>query len=331
MMTHWNSFSRLPAPTNGVAYTVEPGRTAVRAARSSLGHAALLVSFKHNGSSLPRRLVNLAYRPPAMLEMISSVGERRVEEFAVLECCSSDEELQRYFFRIADAVLTDQAAAESEKNFERAIDKLVALFRALRNPGSRSIQGLWAELAIICWASHPSSAISAWHSSPLALHDFANGDFKLEVKSSQSGLREHHFRLAQLAAIQTGDTVVASLLLRKSDYGSSVHDLVEVLRGNSMLTRASIARVETIVAETLGADWHRAADVRFDLEAARADVSFYDACAIPSVPQPLPTGVKEVQFVADLSNAVQISVEQLRERAQFYAAVGPNPLPTASR
>lgn len=321
MMAHWESFLELPTPQKSGTYTVEATATRIRVARSFTGNAALLVDFEHRGSSTPRRLVNLSYAPPASVELIASDAKRRVEQFAILECHSTDEDIQRYFFHIADAVLVDQRAAENEENFERALDKLVALFRAVRRPAVRSIQGVWAELALICWAREPAAAISTWHSSPSALHDFASGDFKLEVKSSQSELREHHFRQAQLSAIQTGDTIVASLLLTECASGVSVHDLLAILKANPVVQRESEARVETILAETLGADWHRAADVQFDLKRARDSVRFYDARQVPSIPQPLPTGVKDVEFVADLSGVPPLVPEALRGRAPFYVSL----------
>lgn len=320
----WQSFARLPAPEKDGAYTVDGGKKAgVRVAKAFNGNAALLIAFQHRASSTPRRLLHLSYVPPTSVELTGSDGQTRLEEFAILECHSSDIALQKYFFHVAVAVLMDQRAAENEENFERTLDKLVTLFMALRRPASRSIQGVWAELAVMCWASEPATAISAWHSSPFALHDFANGDFKLEVKSTQSRLREHHFRLAQLAAIQTGHTVVASLLLSVSDPGDSVHDLVTILRAAPNVPVESVARVETIVAETLGADWFRAAEVRFDLSRARHSFQLYDARDIPAVPQPLPSGVKDVQFLADLSTSPAIPLQELRVRAPFYQALLP--------
>jgi hypothetical protein len=322
-MTFWQSFVQLPVPTGVGSYTVNTSSERVRTARAFNGNAALLIAFEHHASSTSRRLLNFSYTPPAIVELVSSDGSSRTEEFAILECHSSDEAIQRYFFQMAHAVLTDHRAAENEEHFERALDKLVTLFRALRRPAIRSVQGVWAELALICWARFPAVAISAWHSAPRALHDFANGDFKLEVKSSQLRLREHHFRLAQLSAIQTGDTIVASVLLTSSERGASVHNLVAVLEDNPDVTRESIARVETILAETLGAEWHHARDVQFDLSQARESLLFYNARDIPSLPQPLPSGVKDVQFVVDLSNTAAVSLEELRARAPFYKSILP--------
>lgn len=321
-MSHWATFLKLPPPAKVGAYTVEKSANSVRVARGAHGTAALLIAFSHHASSTPRRLLNLSYAPPAFVELTSD-GEQRIEQLAILECHTGDEELQKYFFSVVDAVLADQRAADNEGNFERALDKVVTLFRALRRPATRSIQGVWAELALICWSSKPSETISAWHSSPSALHDFANGDFKLEVKSSRSGLREHHFRLAQLSAIQTGSTIIASVLLTESGAGVSVHDLLQAIKQDANVTREARARVETILAETLGEDWYRAADIYFDMDRAKASLRFYQALAIPSIPQPLPSGIKDVQFVADLSNSQEQSVPELRKQAPFYAAVLP--------
>lgn len=317
MMSDWEAFSALPRPERADCYSVSPGASHRRIAKSSEGHPALLLDFEHQASSVRRQLANLSYTPPAPIEFINSDGSLDVRSLAILECRSGDEDLIRYFFRVVDAVLLEQHAHVDEAHFERALDRLLLLFRALRRPPLRSIQGLWAELAVILWSSNPAVAISSWHSSPSALHDFERGDLKLEVKSAQSKLREHHFRLAQLAKIRSGETLVASVMLTESTSGASVSDLIEQIATRLAEHAESAARVATIVAETLGSEWRAVDESRFDLDDARKNLQLYEATQIPTIPQPLPPGVKDVHFVADLSGVPPVVLATARARAEF--------------
>ena len=195
-------------------------------------------------------------------------------------------DLGAYFFRIVNSVLLNDPNASTEEGFENALDTVVSLFRALQRPGLRTVEGLWAELAVILWAADPVAAMSAWHSSPRALHDFSAGSFRLEVKASLSGLREHAFLLDQLETLGGGATVAASILLDETAGGASVFNLVEAI--GTRIGIESAARLQTIVANSLGSGSREAGQIQFSLEGARASLRLYRGEDVPTVLQPLP-------------------------------------------
>jgi len=322
-MGFWEVFSSLPRPAQEGAYTVESREAEYRVARSTEDFPALIIEFKHRASSAPRRLANLAYIPPSSVEVIAADGSVANAHLAVLECRSIDPELSRYFFRITRAILIENEGAANETGFEHALDTLVRLFRALRRTATRSLQGLWAELAIIYWSKNPHLAISSWHSAPTALHDFASGACRFEVKSTQRPVREHHFRLNQLLVSQTGNTLVASLLLKEGHNGESVRGLSDLIAGRLKGSSESAARLEAIIVESLGADWKASEDVRFLLDEALGTLRIYNAIDIPSVPEPLPAEVKDVHFVADLSGLHPMTLTSVRNLAPLYAQLLP--------
>lgn len=312
------TFSALPRPTAESRYTVERTAKRFRVGRSFENFPALLVAFPAGGSadSLPRRLANLTYRPPSTVDVMNESFERS-ERLAVLECRTGDPLLVSYFFRVVAAVLLQQEIAESESAFEVALDAIVTLFRALQQPAQRSVQGLWAELAVVSWSKNASAALASWHTSPRALHDFSAGGFRLEVKSASHGLREHKLLLDQLGSIEPGATLLVSLLLDESPSGSSIFDLVEGIKrrvANKELDR----RLELIVAESLGANWPEASELRFDVALARQRVRVYSASAIPSVPQPIPPEVKDVSFTVDLSTTSPLEFPAARSIGAFF-------------
>lgn len=332
-MDLWSTYRALPRPSSEAAYTIAHGAGALRIARSFSNRPALLIATTSTELT-PRRLANIRFVPP--IEMLVAHADGRSEHayYAVLVCTADDAELERYFCRVVSSFFGEvgdaSVAAPSAEDVERTLDGITTLFSALSRAPKQSVQGLWAELAIVAWAHSPGVAISTWHSEPTDIHDFALGAHRLEVKSTLSNLREHHFRLDQLGATTIGETVIASLMLQQASHGVSVFDLVEQI--GVLVGHEALERVETIVAESLGRDWREADadDVRFDLDATKQTLRFYRAGDVPSVPQPLPVGIKRVQFVADLSNACELPLEEARALAPVYSEILPMPVGVSS-
>jgi Putative PD-(D/E)XK family member, (DUF4420) len=208
--------------------------------------------------------------------------------------------------------------------FEAGLEAVVSIFRSLQQPAEKTIQGLWGELALIAWAAEPVTAVSAWHSSPRALHDFGAGDDRVEVKSTTRAVREHTFRLEQLIGGVPAKILVVSMILVEREDGASVNDLVETIRsrvGGGEPAR----RLEAVVASSIGRDWREADEVRYDLERAREDVRFYWATQIPTPSADLPPAVKDVRFTVDLSSVQATLISDARGAGPLAAAM----LPTA--
>jgi hypothetical protein len=312
-------FISLPTPERADSYSAEPDTGhRYRAARSSEGHPAVLISFtRETGTSNHRTLATIQYRPPATVQVLA-VDQDRQARLAILECRTVDADLAAYFFRIVESVLIADDRTADEAHFEASLDAIVTLFRALQRPARRSVQGLWAELAIIAWSARPEVALTSWHSDPHALHDFASGSFRLELKSTIKTLREHTFLLDQLSSMSPGVTLIGSLMLVEDVDGANLSDLLDAIRGRLSPGADLVARLEVVVAESLGQSWHDARDVRFEVEAARKSLRLYAAEKIPTVPQPLPSEVKDVRFVADLSTTPWIELPQARSLSDLF-------------
>jgi hypothetical protein len=321
-MALWTTFQLLPVPSTKGHYSVERTRRMVRVAKSFEGHPALVVEFEHPlGLSSARRLANLSYVPPTPVQVITAAGDSEALRLGVLECLSTDRELGVYFYRIAQTIFVDDPAARSEHGFESAVDALASLFRALHRPPARQIQGVWGELAVLCWSSNVELALSAWHSSPSALHDFAAGTDRLEVKSTVQGLREHTFSQDQLTTATEGTTLIASLMLSESDDGLTVFGLVDKI--SQRLSSQSAARLEAIVAHCLGSAWREASEARFCLDQARSSLLLFVSDDLPRIPAPLPIGIKHVRFTVDMSTIQPRTLEQGRAYAPLYLTVLP--------
>ena len=142
------------------------------------------------------------------------------------------------------------------------------------------------------------------------------------MKASLSGLREHAFLLDQLETLGGGATVAASILLDETAGGASVFDLVEAI--GTRIGIESAARLQTIVANSLGSGWREAGQIQFSLEGARASLRFYRGEDVPTVLQPLPPEVKDVRFTVDLSSTPNLDLAGARVRGEFFAKVLPD-------
>ena len=222
-------------------------------------------------------------------------------------------------------MLNELDEGASFEAFDSAVRSIVELFDALSRPGRYHAQGLWAELGLIAYGAAPSRAARAWHQHTGDLFDFADADFRVEVKSTTRQRRIHSVSLGQLSAAEAGETLLVSLVLRPDDDGHSIDDLMErardVLRPEPPLQR----RLEEVLADGLGADWRSAATVRFDLDAALSSVRFYRAADVPCVDRNVPDEVSNVRFSVDLSEVPSLSPEEVGAVSPLTAALVPAP------
>lgn len=297
-------FRELAPPTPGALSARRVGAGSIfRVARQSDGAPALLVRIDVTTAVPPAnaRLANLNYLPRERLRIDGLLGSTEEAVHTVLPCASPDEDLRHYFFRVVAALIDELGPEPSATVVDDGVARLLELFRALERPARRSLQGVWAELLLIARSHNATYAVSAWHSDPDAIHDFVAGADVVEVKSTQGSIRSHHFRLEQLRPSPGGMLVVASLMLTPSDDGVSIADLVKRISARLPEDTEHRARLEAIVAASLGSDWRLTLQTRFDEDAAASSIRCFPADSIPSVAQNVPVEVSEVRFVVDLS------------------------------
>jgi len=203
----------------------------------------------------------------------------------------------------------------------RAISGLVELFRALATPTQKSIQGIWGELFLIHNSTDPHSVASAWHRIPEEHYDFAAGPQRLDVKTSSTRRREHHFSLAQLTAPGPSKIVIASLFVERAGGGVSLRQLFEQTRhflsGDAIL----LTQFDASFYASIGSAWSDALSESFDWELAQSSLAFFDSTSIPKVPTPVPLEVSDVRFCSDLSAITPLQSAQLRSYGSLFAAL----------
>jgi hypothetical protein len=187
-----------------------------------------------------------------------------------------------------------------------AISWLVELFRGLILPPQNTVQGLWAETLLIAESAEPWTLIDAWHVRDSDRFDFNLGSARLEVKSAGGGVRQHHFSLAQLAALENVSVIVCSVFVERAGGGTSLEDLLTRLRARLSGHSEALMRLEMVVSSTLGSSLLHGLRERFDLELAMSTLSYFDSRDVPSIAGELPNSISDVRFRVDLTSVPSI-------------------------
>lgn len=228
---------------------------------------------------------------------LSIDGKTQRGVYSAIECRNAARPLQHYFLATCSAVLSLLPATPSPQDVGLAINQLVELFASIDEAPKKTVEGLWGELALIECSRDTAALVTAWHARPEERFDFASGRDRLEVKTTRSAVRRHHFALEQLLA-ESRDVLIVSIAVEPSGGGKSISDLVRSITQRAVDVPLQ-AKVFDTVARTLGRNWDVAASARFDLDLARKSIRFLNAADVPRVTTPLPPTISEVTFVAD--------------------------------
>ena len=112
------------------------------------------------------------------------------------------------------------------------------------------------------------------------------------------------------------------MIVESSGAGMSVFDLVDAIRRRTGRNPQLHLRITRLVHQTLGDAWRSARNVRFDYEAAKQSLLHFDSGHIPKVAMPLPTGVSDVCFVADMENVASLSLTATSGSGLLFRSLG---------
>ena len=262
--------------------------------------------------------------PPIIMEWVQihyctkccvKVDDKKFDDiYTTIQLNSDDEVLQSYFINIIEAVVREFSAEQTLEEVSLGLMSLIQIFTAKYRAPTSTIQGLWAELAVIYLSKDPEIFLSAWHSNPNSKTDFSYGKELIEVKSTQGEERKHAFSLDQLNPFPGTMELVASLIVRESGHGNeglSVEDLRSSI--SKMIKNESLDRkLCEVIIDTLGDSFKDVDKKFFNMSIARASLKFYDVFDIPRIKKDsVPEGVSEVKFTSNLSNIQDISQKSL--------------------
>ncbi|MCW2501680.1 MAG: hypothetical protein JWN87_3356 [Frankiales bacterium] len=300
-----------PGAGSQLAYATEllPGGN-LRLGMGQDGNPCLLIQVADSSlQASDRHYANLRLRHGLRLRL------REGEQFGLysaVECVASDPNVQDWFLRLVPSICERLSSTQDLEEVSAQIDRIGELFRLLGKDAHKSLVGVWGELVLIAGSDDPAAAVRAWHVLSTAAHDFTAGGVHVEVKATE-GARRHHFSLQQLKP--HGTTLVVSLMLEGSDDGRSVLDLydevLELVHEEPDLQE----KVHRLLMSAVGFRIGLAGDVRFDVIAALSSAKYVFSEDVPQVLEPLPRGVSDVRFLADLESCPSASSEALGDHS----------------
>lgn len=306
-----------------IAIPISSSRT-YRLGKDSTGAPALLIllSSDHAIDASPIRLQHLfvAHHVHCVVHHGKGTDSGR---FSLISCLDADSATEIYFLRVIEALLPSLGERPDVSSINKAVDSLVDLFRALSNPPIKAVRGLWAELFLLAESKDPKQLVDAWHNFPDDLHDFNEGNHRIEVKSTQGETRTHHFSLTQLLPPEGTTLAIASVIVKRAGGGTTVNDLIDELCSIFAGSPQRILRLYKVVTMTLGDKWHEADLDTFDRFTARQSLAFFRSSDVPKISPDLPAGVSNVRFSSDLTGKPPLSKNEARALGGLIASAVP--------
>ncbi len=292
-------------------------------AKDADGRPVLLLGIQRQaGERVPLNymLENLRVEYDLACRISGTQGKPHVGQFAVLRCLSDDRGIREYFLRTVEMLLAALPSDAHVSDVSAAVEQLITLFQAMRQPSSRSTQGLWAELFLIMHARDPLAMLEAWHPETAEEADFRQATERLEVKCSGDRTRRHYFSLAQVSLPRNTVQLIASFFVEQAVGGTTLGQLWDRVRAVAAGRTELLLKVERVCLLALGEAWQEARHLGYDAQRAAASLTFYNTEDIPKVGSDLPEGVTEVRFRSDLSFVSPIDPRDYRGARSLFDA-----------
>ena len=247
------------------------------------------------------------------------------QHFSIITLRSENEQLQKMFVDVFLMMLNTLPSQPSNIDVASKIENLISIFSKLKHRPLHLLQGLWGELLMIERSLDPTIVARSWHALPKSKYDFNLGGDKIEVKSTQSENRVHHFSLDQLNPSHNSRLLICSVIVRESaqgDTGLSVFDLYE--RIVKRITDGEVRmHIYDVIAETLGSDFYNAQKKYFDYIEPIDTLAFFDYLDIPKIlKDSIPEHVSEVRFSSDLTHLMDVRNKKYdRSNSELYNAL----------
>lgn len=313
-----DEFENLPIPNTKKEHSYSAvaikGFEDHRIAKDSNENPCILISVaqKNQGFKIARqKLYNLSITHNLICEI--HVGNKREEhKFSVIRYSGSDQELKRYFLKACEILVPSLGNSPDNKQITHTVNKFIELFKVLKEPPKKTLQGLWSELFLIHQSINPEDLVRAWRSIPEEKYDFSIANLRLEVKSSSNRKRNHHFSIEQLLPPLKSKLYIVSLFVETLAGGKSIEHLL-----NETIDRLGkdfdlIKKLNFVTYSTLGSSIDRIENVCYDYQLAKESLKIYDSRDIPKI-ESIPKNVSDVRFKSsiDLVEPIRQSLDEL--------------------
>jgi len=290
-----------------------PSAPSYLAGRSSIGRPALLVRTGDEAVLMPLRLAGVEVKYSVRCR-VAEGGAERIERLSIIECLSADPEVISFFSDCMQRLVAILGPAPAVASLSAAVDRLVAMFRALALPPANDVIGLIGELCVIYAAADSRAAVRAWHADPNERYDFVLGNMRMDAKATASAQRVHTMSADQASPPKGTIGVLASVMVRRAGGGTSVAELIDRITDRLSPDAGAVFRLHEILALTLRSAMDSALEHRFDLEEALSSLQFYDLRQLPGLRPPFPERVSDVRYGLDLGGLEAPCLPEFRAR-----------------
>lgn len=226
----------------------------------------------------------------------------------LLTCKEEDEDKIMAFIRLTKAFAQNDRDND-QYYLARLFSSISALFDKDRKVSEIELQGLFAELYTIIYFSKKSCDLSRfWQSRNMMKFDFSISEKKrLEIKSTLKSSRIHHFKHDQLLN-ELYDIHIISFMLRKSDFGVSLEDLIDTIRETYSNNYALLMHIEASIAHV---DKDMLREIKYDELYLKDNMRYFDAKNIPHFNEKTPEGVFNAEYDCCLDTSTAVSEDFL--------------------
>ncbi len=222
----------------------------------------------------------------------------------LLTCKERDEEKIMAFIRLTKAFAQNDRDND-QYYLARLFSSISSLFDKERKVTEIELQGLFTELYAIRYFGEKFCDLSRfWQSRNMMKFDFSISEKKrIEIKSTLKASRTHHFKHDQLLS-DLYDIHILSFMLRKSDFGVSLEDLVDEIRETYPDNYALLMHIETSIANV---DKDMLRGIKYDEVYLKENLKYFDAKDIPHFNEKTPDGVFNAEYDCCLDTSPTVS------------------------
>jgi len=288
------------------------------------GNAVLLLSVSKRIKDLSLKNFRLKYlQLEQNLECrIYENDSFKLQIFTVVTFRCSDRNLQEYFLRISETLVSTIGQKPTQQQVINSLKKFVEVFKTLTDSPTNTINGLWAELFLIENSSNPKSVINYWHNLPEEKFDFNAGLERIEVKSSSNFERKHIFSAEQLNPPSDTQVLIASIFLKQHNSGMNIQQLLESISKKVNYDFETADKLNSIVFRTLGSSLEHSIGIKFDYAIALQSLQFYRHKDIHKIEEiHIGNNVSEVKYKSDLTNISPVEVGKLKDKKILFSAL----------
>ena len=229
-----------------------------------------------------------------------------VGTFHVIQCISQDIDVNEQFIRVCKYLFEKLDEPVSTSFIIGIFQDMQTLFETSADPAVDQLRiGVFGEMAFLKYLHENGrkDVADKWHSDFYSKHDIELDEKnRIEIKTASGESRTHSFRHNQL--VREGVNVfVASLLVEKSDTGTSLRNLLLEMQ-NLLENQKQIMEIEKLMRRCQLSEHDEG--IRCNLEYIYSEIRIFRAEDIPHIREDIPSGITNLSYTVDLGYANDI-------------------------